>query len=154
MLKLRNLALGLFPSSLLSSCGSFSESVEPRTERPSPTLLDSISGTADVTEGIVPSPTSTPTPITRATPMPTSTVPPPLKLTALQRLAAGQPVTITYISMLDPTMGWAIGGAEDHVLRTDDGGETWHDVTPPEPAPIAEEPGKIASGFFLDANRA
>ena len=56
--------------------------------------------------------------------------------------------------MLDPTMGWAIAGAEDHVLRTDDGGETWHDVTPPESAPIAEEPGKIASGFFLDANRA
>jgi photosystem II stability/assembly factor-like uncharacterized protein len=52
--------------------------------------------------------------------------------------------------------GWAIGGlskASDHVFRTQDGGATWHDVTPPEPAPPADQP-VAALGFFKDVSSA
>jgi photosystem II stability/assembly factor-like uncharacterized protein len=75
----------------------------------------------------------------------------------IPRLAAGQPVTITYVNMLDATTGWAVGGLEgigDHVLRTGDGGHTWRDVTPPEPASAGDESDKIAIGSFLDADTA
>ncbi len=78
----------------------------------------------------------------------------------IAHLAAGQPVTITTITMLDANNGWAVGGVTDmrlgvgdHVLRTSDGGQTWRDVTPPEPAP-AEPPGGSAIGFYQDANTA
>lgn len=105
--------------------------------------------------------TPTATPIAApATPVPaTPTTVTTLAPTAMPmpRLVAGQPVTITYIRMFDATIGWAIGGVAgigDHVLRTSDGGNTWRDITPPEPAPTGDEPGKIAIGFFLDANTA
>jgi photosystem II stability/assembly factor-like uncharacterized protein len=72
---------------------------------------------------------------------------------AIQHFAAGQAFDVTYIRMVTATGGWAIGGlnqASDHVFRTQDGGRTWRDVTPPEPAPGADE--KLAAlGFFKDA---
>jgi len=54
------------------------------------------------------------------------------------------------IHMVDTSIGWALGGTvgrSDHVLRTQDGGLTWADVTPLEPA---DEP-RTASAVFLDA---
>jgi len=58
--------------------------------------------------------------------------------------------------MFDANMGWAIGGPihiGDHVLRTSDGGQTWTDVTPPEPASPPETPAR-AIGYFLDEQTA
>jgi photosystem II stability/assembly factor-like uncharacterized protein len=52
--------------------------------------------------------------------------------------------------MIDPNTGWAIGGtgsAGDHVLNTADGGQTWRDITPPQPA-LAGETNNTAIGFF------
>jgi photosystem II stability/assembly factor-like uncharacterized protein len=59
--------------------------------------------------------------------------------------------------MLDSTSGWAIGGEEtgdDHILFTEDAGQTWADVSPPEP--VAPGPGstKNAIGAFLDSSHA
>ncbi len=39
----------------------------------------------------------------------------------------------------------------DHILRTSDGGQTWRDVTPPEPRPEAGQE-KVALGAFIDAD--
>ena len=49
--------------------------------------------------------------------------------------------SIFSIEMLDEESGWAI--TESQVLRTNDGGVTWYDVTPPELA-------KIGYGVFTD----
>jgi photosystem II stability/assembly factor-like uncharacterized protein len=76
---------------------------------------------------------------------------------AIPHLSAGEDVTITYIDMQTKTTGWALGGQRDpgdHVLRTTDGGLTWADVTPPEPAPTGGDPTKIAHAFFMDADSA
>ncbi len=78
----------------------------------------------------------------------------PLAGPALSHFASGQKITVAYIHMANPNVGWAIGGqagAADHVFRTKDGGETWQDVTPPEtsPAPGTQIRG---TGYFSDAN--
>ena len=52
--------------------------------------------------------------------------------------------TLTRIEMLDPLNGW--GQAEGMILRTEDGGESWLNVTPPD---IISNPAYAAS-FFLD----
>ncbi len=83
----------------------------------------------------------------------------------IPRLVAGQPVQITEVKMFgrledpsgDKAAGWAIGGLggnQDHILRTEDGGLTWQDVTPPEPAPADNAPAKMAIGSFLDPDHA
>ena len=51
-------------------------------------------------------------------------------------LPAGTDIMIFEIQMVDMLNGWAIGGAEpesEDILRTEDGGYTWQDVTPPQP---------------------
>ncbi len=73
---------------------------------------------------------------------------------AIPHLAAGQKFDITYIHMLDTNQGWGIGGpaqAENHVFRTQTGGQTWQEVTPPQPAPAAGD-AIAALGFFADAS--
>jgi photosystem II stability/assembly factor-like uncharacterized protein len=101
----------------------------------------------------------TPLPATE-TPLPATDTPLPLPLPALTgpvlaHLESGQPVTIRWIHMLEAANGWAIGGQgteSDHVLLTADGGQTWRDVTPPEPAPAD---GSLAAlGYFADAGTA
>ena len=69
-------------------------------------------------------------------------------------LEPGTRFIVTSIQMLNGNLGWAIGGldgASDHVLRSTDGGRTWGDVTPPEPAPLEGEAGNAAVGYFLDS---
>ncbi len=51
---------------------------------------------------------------------------------------------LTHIEMLDPLNGW--GQAEGVILRTEDGGESWLNVTPPD---IISNPAH-AKTFFLD----
>jgi photosystem II stability/assembly factor-like uncharacterized protein len=57
--------------------------------------------------------------------------------------------------MVDSSTGWAIGGQADpgdHVLRTQDGGTAWQDVTPPEAALEGDQSRKAALGTFLNAD--
>lgn len=73
---------------------------------------------------------------------------------AIVRFEPEQLILITDIRMVTSSLGWGIGGlggAQDHVLRTMDGGTTWQDLTPPEPAPEAGANAKVAEGVFLDA---
>ncbi len=96
-------------------------------------------------------PTETPT---RVPPTATATTPP---VNAIQKFPNGQAFTVTDLHMVDAMNGWAIGdlGAMvgDHVLFTTDGGNTWKDVTPAEPAPAADQ-SKAAIGYFQDSNTA
>lgn len=69
----------------------------------------------------------------------------------------GDPVPLVRIEMFDDRTGWGIAGEEGqnhHILRTQDGGRTWIDVTPPELASLVEGLGKPAGGFFLNRDTA
>jgi photosystem II stability/assembly factor-like uncharacterized protein len=71
---------------------------------------------------------------------------------AIAHIPDGQGISIMNIHMLDLQNGWGIGGlhqASDHVFRTQDGGATWQDVTPPQPEPAAGDQAQ-AIGYFLD----
>lgn len=78
----------------------------------------------------------------------------PIQGPMIPHLAAGQTFEMMSIHMVDTNQGWGIGGidkASDHVFRTQTGGQTWRDVTPPQPAPTAGE-AVAALGFFADAS--
>jgi len=59
-------------------------------------------------------------------------------------------------------VGWAIAAEQvnavlkptHHVLRTEDGGESWWEVTPPEEVAPSNSVRLVAVGFFLDAQHA
>ncbi len=133
------LAVGL----LTLSCSALPIDEPIDTPSPSPTPAITASGTSRSATPTPVEPTSTPVPLPERPPLP--------------RLTAGTAVTITEILMVDAQTGWAIGGLEgdsDHVLRTVDGGESWQDLTPPEPAPDPDMAPKIAISAFLDADNA
>lgn len=90
-------------------------------------------------------------------PLSTQTPTPTLQSIPAPRPMAEQPVTITYIDMIDATQGWAIGrfaDTHDNVLSTRDGGLTWRDVTPPQLTVPGEWTGKIPTGVFPDGQAA
>ena len=113
------------------------------------------------TPTVAPEEPSPPT-ATATQPPPTDTVPPPPTIAPTdtpEPTATPTPnptpvsVDITFITMITTSVGWGIGspsGADNHVLRTGDGGNTWRDVTPPEPGLGS----KHAVGFFLNAQTA
>ena len=75
---------------------------------------------------------------------------------AIPKYSADTAITISHIKMTDAIGGWAIGqeaGDSDHIFRSEDGGMTWWDVTPPQLAP---PPGETlrADAFFLDDSTA
>ena len=132
---------------LISACGP-SEATLP-ADTPSPTA-----------EGIsviesVQTHTPSPTPPEPVPDIPTVSI--PENVTPFPPLPVGEPVTITSIHMITELGGWAIGGNQDpgdHVLRTLDGGETWADVTPPEPSKSTVPARKAAVGSFLNLDQA
>src|SRR5258707_12400129 len=80
---------------------------------------------------------------------PTST---PATASLLPRAATASPTppphqALQAIQMLNTTTGWAIG-ANNHVLRTTDGGASWKDVTPKYPANAALTPVGIGTDFL------
>jgi len=82
----------------------------------------------------------------------TTAYPPALSGSVIAHFAAEKAITITYVHMADINRGWAIGGengASEHVFRTQDAGQTWNDVTPPQPAPAAGE-SVSTIGYFKD----
>ena len=121
---------------------------QPATsETVTPTRGARATSTRPIASTVTPSPSPTEV-------VPTPTLPPP----TIPRFEPGQAVTITYIRMIDDQIGWALGIDDDarahHVLRTNDGGNTWQDVTPPEFDPLPGEVFRSAEGLFSDANNA
>lgn len=88
---------------------------------------------------------STPSPTSGTFPTPLVEITQPAPTPALDAQPVVSPAAISKIQMLDANDGWLI--TDTSILRTQDGGATWHDVTPP---------GASAFGFgtgsaFLDA---
>ncbi len=74
---------------------------------------------------------------------------------AVPRLEPGTAIDILKIEMLDARNGWGIGGTRssgsaNRIFRTGDGGVTWIEVTPPEPAPAPGAEVSAAVGYFAD----
>jgi photosystem II stability/assembly factor-like uncharacterized protein len=135
----------LFTAACLPAQATPFPSPVPRT----PTLLGLRATATPPTKP--PTATSAPATATTAPAATVETVP-----DSIAHLEAGTAVTLTALEMLDATTGWAIGGVGslgNHVLRTSDGGETWADLTPPEPASASTSPGFLidAHGYFPDA---
>jgi len=79
----------------------------------------------------------------------------PTPYVGLPRLAAGTNLDMVDIHMVDANSGWGIGrpagsGNAQNILRTSDGGSTWKDVTPPQPADSSSTIGS-ALGYFADS---
>jgi photosystem II stability/assembly factor-like uncharacterized protein len=85
-------------------------------------------------------PLSTPTEIPR-TEIPPTAPPEPV----FERISLP---TLTKLDMIDPLNGW--GQAEGKIVRTEDGGETWLDVTPSD---LSSDPA-YAQSYFLDVDNA
>jgi photosystem II stability/assembly factor-like uncharacterized protein len=71
---------------------------------------------------------------------------------AIPLYPAGKKITLHKIQMINQQSGWSIAVSDtdiEHVLRTEDGGYTWQDVTPPQP--LADMGTKLTvNGAFWD----
>lgn len=100
-------------------------------------------------------PTSTPEIIESPTqPLPELTFPPG---EPIPTLIAGEALTITQISMVDQFTGWGVAkqlrGVE-HVVRTQDGGYTWQNVSPPQMLYESGDNSWRVTAKFIDLKRA
>lgn len=137
------------------------------TATSAPTAVPTAGTTAVPTATLTAAPTSVPTKAPTAVPTKAPTVAPTAAPTTIpgtiSRFASGSDVTLTQVRMFSMTEGWGVGRntaldpADEHVLRTTDGGATWRDVTPPQArgaGSTADGPSLQAEPFFLDAARA
>lgn len=112
------------PSTQLPSSTPLPPTATPTTELPTPTLEEEEPPAVTVIPAVfsVPQPARPP------------------------RFKPGDPVKLDRIEMISRAEGWGISGG--NVLTTQDGGLTWHEVTPPEVFP----PGSQITpyGAFLD----
>jgi photosystem II stability/assembly factor-like uncharacterized protein len=147
---------------LLSGCNAIA-TLETQFPTPAPTgttaptLPPVITATSAPTQAPTAAPTEAPT--AAPTEAPTATA----VAGAIAHLASGSSVTVTQVHMLTTT-GWAVGmnlsldPANEHILRTIDGGYTWQDVTPPQQAAAGtnggNSPAQQAAAFFLDGKHA
>ncbi|MBM3144382.1 MAG: hypothetical protein FJ010_05280 [Chloroflexi bacterium] len=141
------LLIGLF----LGSCNlpKSSDLATPRVDSPTPTRESAPQG--------LPAPASAPTILpsaTQAAPpipstLPTAAIP---SGPTIQGVTSSERITITTIHMLDEQAGWGVGnqGGSDHILFTTDGGLTWDERTPPEPASTDPAQTKTARVYFAD----
>jgi photosystem II stability/assembly factor-like uncharacterized protein len=148
------LICALLGALMLTACAPMEQVAEPTLAPTRPAPTNTVPPTT-APPTFTPAPTKTAAPATETPAPPTEAVLLP-EGTPIPHLAAGEAVTITSIFMLDALGGWAFGGGDavalgtgDHVLITGDGGQSWRDVTPPEPIPV-ESPDGVAVGYFLD----
>lgn len=136
----------------ISSCSTqVTPPLSDETEKPLITS-DSVQAGSSIPAPTAPTPTFTIESTEESTqvPVPTETV-------HIVSLQGDQALAITSIKMIGLELGWGIGwvnSSEDHILFTEDGGNTWVDRTPPEPANPTIGDRKSASAFFLDENLA
>lgn len=148
--KLRYLLIFVLLLLLSSGCSffktdTFPPTITPESEIPTP----------------APQPSSTP-PASTEVPIPDLTVSTPAPVVIITDglipfLTPGQDLTISFVHMVNATEGWAVGNAGDncdHILRTDDGGNTWWDTSPPESVPESADETKQAEVYFLDLENA
>jgi hypothetical protein len=87
---------------------------------------------------LTPAPTDPPTETPVPSPTPTQA---PIAIEAgaerISRFGSGTVPRLADLIMLDPRSGWArsdpVFDGDDHVLTTSDAGQTWREVTPPQP---------------------
>ena len=106
------------------------------SEPPTPFSVPATSTDPPPTVEVTTSPSETPSPSA------TAQVPQPGQMI----LEPGSPAVIDQIRMDSATQGWGIGSASDtsgsiHVLKTDDGGQSWREVTPPEQRELMQDIG-------------
>jgi photosystem II stability/assembly factor-like uncharacterized protein len=157
--KIRWLSAFLLAALLLAAC---SVPPDPLEHTDTPALVETQNLTSQAaTPTLAPPPADTPTspppttaPVDTQAPTETATSPVPPPGPTLERLSAGQEPVFTRLQMFDPLSGWATGGlagVNDHLFITYDGGNTWSDVTPPQPG---ESSTLEVAAFFLDASTA
>lgn len=134
---------------LLSACAvqSSPAPTQPYPGPPPPTIP-----VAARTVPTTPPPAAASVPPATATPAFPTSVP-----GAIQHLQPGALTSLVDIAMLDASQGWATASddlKDQHILRTQDGGRSWQDVTPPEPASAARQDGKRVVPAFLDSQHA
>ncbi|MCK4489584.1 MAG: hypothetical protein KAU23_04955, partial [Anaerolineales bacterium] len=118
---------------LLASCNS--PQPEPK-QLPTRTLeIPQVPTDTEVppTQGNTPFPTFTPTDEPDQPGPPTEQPP---EGDTIPLYPAGKKITLHKIQMIDHLIGWSIAVSDtdiEHILRTEDGGYTWQDVTPPQP---------------------
>ncbi len=127
---------------ILPACGTLTFQVETPTIAP-PTA---------------PPPTNTPQPTATETLAPTATIAPTATPSPTMAPTSTEAIDIGNIHMVDESNGWAIGklvgGSSDMILSTQDGGQTWNDVTPPHAFDQIGPDNKSAIGYFLNTNQA
>ena len=152
----KNIALLIIMTALLGSCNALKAGTlaPPKI---APSLSESgpdLRGEGSLSKTRTPFPTNTETPPDTPTPAPPKIPEGP----SLQAMQSGEAIIITSIHMLDDLSGWGIGHqtlrGSDHILFTEDGGKTWSDRTPPEPAPEAPADTKNAWAYFADESYA
>jgi photosystem II stability/assembly factor-like uncharacterized protein len=136
---------------LLAACAS-----HPASPTTMPAILPTQASSPVVTRPLAAQ--STPTP-THELPASTQTSSPPTSDIAapIPHLTANTSFNPIGIQMLDPHQGWSVASdlqQDTHILRTQDGAQTWQDVTPPEPASTAQQNGKRLLPYFLDTQNA
>jgi photosystem II stability/assembly factor-like uncharacterized protein len=110
---------------LTSACGAISIKIEP-VVKTTPTVFPTLVAYATLT---LPPPS-----VATETPEPTNTVRITPSAIVKHFIAAGTPVKLVYLHMIDADKGWATGIVESdlvqHILQTKDGGYSWSDRTP------------------------
>jgi WD40 repeat protein len=141
----------------------------PRSSTPPVTELEDVLVTRQgPTNTPWPQPTGTlgpstllaPTKILEATEI--SDEPPVEYIPPLPRLNVGTTPMLYELHMINQEVGWAISADQTrsdlrksfHLLRTEDGGSSWTEVTAPQRVREDRVPTLVLSGYFLDAERA
>lgn len=145
-------------ASSLSSCAVDNISTAPAVTQQLP-------ATWTLTPSPMATTTATATPITPTTiPTELATIIPPKETQTLlpdvyapiEKLDHFTTIEDIQPTMIDNQRGWAVGGTmldPRHILFTEDGGWTWHEVTPPAMAPSGRFKARAAA-YFLDESHA
>lgn len=141
-------------SSILTACNPL-VTPAPQMVTPAPQTTIAVINTETLPGSSTLIPATTPTVYSTATATlePYSTLPSPPTARAYYFMQTGRLLKFLNIYMIDEQNGWAIDAGDlNHILRTQDGGRSWRDVTPYYGYGI---PKYFANGFFaLDANTA
>jgi photosystem II stability/assembly factor-like uncharacterized protein len=143
----------------ISACTATPANLSPTQSISAPTTYTITPPPAEFTQTTQSATTDSPTPSCVQSSLPTAT---PLSTinsndAPIQRLQNADSAGLDFIQMLDYMNGWGTTGRsfqDAHILKTSDGGRTWQDVTPNEPASTPDEDGKHVLAFFKDQEHA
>jgi photosystem II stability/assembly factor-like uncharacterized protein len=120
---------------LLAACSRFQDQTDLPATATEPAAIPQATDTKTADE-----PTKTNTSIppseTPEPPQPSPTAAIPITGDPFPLLPVGYEISIKEVELVTPTFGWGLAPGQDgiyHILRTDDGGEEWREITPPQP---------------------